>query len=135
MRFPHLGEAFFKISSKKDLVKCKMVSRSWYRFIINQKFYNQKVYYENLQKEVDFFGNTPIYSAVKDGDLQKCKLIIDHVENKNPANTFGETPLHYAAAVGHLDICKLIIERVEDKNPAISLCCYIWGFGYLQTYC
>ena len=83
LRFPHLGEAFFKISSKKDLVKCKMVSRSWYHFIVNQKFYNQKVYYEKLQKKV-VIGNTHLHKAARDGDFQKCKLIIDHVENKNP---------------------------------------------------
>ena len=99
MRFPHLGEAFFKISSNKDLVKCKMVSRSWYHFIINQKFYNQKVYCENLQKDVDNFWGTPIQKAAINGDLQKCKLIIDYVENKSPVDDSGNTPLHYLSLI------------------------------------
>ena len=118
LRFPHLGERIFRILLNKDLVNCKIISRSWYHFIVNQKFYNQKVYYENLQKEVDVIGDTPLHRAVKDGNLQKCKLIIDHVENKNPANMFGKTPLHNAAECGNLEICKLIVEKVEDKNPA-----------------
>ena len=111
LRFPHLGVRIFKISSNKDLVNCKMVSRSWYHFIVNQKFYNQKVYYENLQKDVDQYGYTPLHKAAGNGNLQKCKLIIDHVENKNPTNTMdGWTPLHFAALNGHLDVCKLITE-------------------------
>ena len=86
LRFPHLGEEFFKILRNKDLIKCKMVSRSWYRFITRENFYKQKVHYENLQKDVDRSGYTPLHHAAKDGKLQKCKSIITHVGNKNPTN-------------------------------------------------
>ena len=37
--------------SNKNLVKCKIVSKSWNHFIINQKFYQQRVRYEELQKK------------------------------------------------------------------------------------
>lgn len=86
LRFPHLGEGFFKICNMKDLIKCKMVSRSWYHFITSEQFYKQRVHYENLQKDVDSSGYTPLHHAAKDGKLEKCKLIITHVGNKNPAN-------------------------------------------------
>ena len=117
LRFPHLGGRIFKILSNNGLIQCKMVTKTWYHFITNEKFYKQRVHYENLQKDVDAFGNTPLHNAAKDGDSKNCKLIIDHVENKNPANDNGWTPLHYAAENGHLDIYRVIIENVEDKNP------------------
>ena len=50
-------------------------------------------------------------------DMEICKLIIENVDDKNPADRNGMTPLHRAAEYGHLDICKLIIQNVEDKNP------------------
>ena len=49
--------------------------------------------------------NTPFHKASEDCDLPKCKLIIDHVEDKNPAsaNLSKDTPLHKASANDHLD--------------------------------
>ena len=117
-RFPHIGEQIFKNLSNKNLVKCKLVNKSWYHFINNQKFYQQRIYYENLQKNVDGYGETPLHKAAEDGEFLKCKSIIENVDNKNPAENYGLTPLHMAARNSHLDICKLIIENVEDKNPA-----------------
>ena len=38
------------------------------------------------------------------GHFQICKLIIDNVEDKNPANDNGKTPLYTAAFNGHLDV-------------------------------
>ena len=117
LKFPHLGEKIFKRLSNKNLVKCKLVNKSWYHFINNQKFYQQRIYYENLQKNVDVFGMTPLHEAARNGDFLKCKSIIENVDNKNPADIFGNTPLHRAAISGYLDICKLIIGKVENKNP------------------
>ena len=63
------------------------VNRTWYHFITNEKFYKQRVHYENLQKKnVDFNGQTPLHKAAKDGQLSECKVIIDNVENKSPAD-------------------------------------------------
>jgi len=50
-RFPHIGKKIFKNLSNKNLVKCKMVSKSWNDFIINQKFYQQRVHYEKLREK------------------------------------------------------------------------------------
>ena len=120
LRFPQLGQKIFKLLSNENLIKCKSVCRSWNLFITNEKFYKKRkqVFCENLQKTLDKHGNTFLHKAAKNGDLQKCKLVIDNVESKNPVNNHGDTPLHKAAMKGHLDICKLIIEKVEDKNPA-----------------
>ena len=121
LRFPHLGKQIFKILSNKNLTKCKRVGKSWNHFIVNDKFCKHRVFYENLQKNRDKDGNTPLHKAAIDGDLKECKLIINHIEHKNPSNKFGYpgiTPLHYAAKNGHFDVCKLIIERIKEKNPA-----------------
>ena len=96
-RFPHIGEQTFKKLSNENLVKCKTVGRTWYHFIDNEKFYKQRVRYENHQKDVDKIGKTPLHKEARDGQLSECKLIIDHVENKNPADNIGGTPLHEAA--------------------------------------
>ena len=85
LRFPHIGERTFKKLSNKNLAKCKTVSRTLYHFITNEKFYKQRVHYENLQKVVDRRGKTPLHKLARDGQFSECKLIIDHVENKNPA--------------------------------------------------
>ena len=118
-RFSHIGEKIFKNLSYKNLVNCKAVSKSWYHYIIKQKFYQLqcRLHYENLQKKKDTLGRTPLHKAAENGDFLKCKSIIENVDNKNPADKYGYTPLHLAALNGHLDICRLIIENIEDKNP------------------
>ena len=62
-------------------------------------------------------GKTPLYMAVYNGHLEACKLILDHVEHKNPRDNKGWTPLHLAASAGELDISRMIMENLVDKNP------------------
>ena len=82
--------------------------------------------------------NTPLHLAANRGQLAAYQLIMENIDNKNPAHFispemqvlnkekgksflgFGSnisTPLHLAAKNGHLSVCKLIIENVSDKNP------------------
>ena len=49
-----------------------------------------------------------------------CLLIMENVDDKNPADSKGRTALHFAATAGQLDICRLIMDREDDKNPADS---------------
>ena len=63
--------------------------------------------------------------------LEICKLIIENIADKNPADYDGNTPLHLAANTPiynapsidyeHLNTCRLILENVGDKNPANNL--------------
>ena len=101
-KFPHVGQQVFKKLSNKNLAKSKKVARTWESFIINEKFYKQKVHFENKQKEKDNGGRTPLHCAARDGKLLECKLIMDNVEDKNPRNNVGWTPLQFAAKKGHL---------------------------------
>ena len=86
LRFPHLGIGIFKKLSNKNLAKCKEVGRSWERFIVNEKFYKLKVYYEMEQKKIDYYGDTPLHKAAINNQVSKCKLIIRHVEEKHPTS-------------------------------------------------
>ena len=114
-KFPHINANIFKKLSNKNLAKCRKVGRTWADFIKNERFYKQRVKYENIQKVGDEKEETPLHKAAKVGDLEKCKLIIKHVENKNP--NIKTTPLHLAAWNGHLSVCKLIVNNVQDKYP------------------
>ena len=67
---------------------------------------------------------TPLHNAAENGHFEICKLILDEITEKNPANIDeigGDTPLHIAAKNNQLEICKLImnytVESNEDKNP------------------
>ena len=52
------------------------------------------------------------------GHLDVFRLILEKVENKNPAKWEWNTPLHMAARNGHLDASRFIIGELEDKNPS-----------------
>ena len=49
--------------------------------------------------------------------MNVCRLIMDHLDDKNPQHNNGMTPLHSAAHNGHLDVCKLIMKNILNKNP------------------
>ena len=58
---------------------------------------------------------TDLHDAVKSGDLNKCKELIQHGADVN-AKKYDETPLHEAAYCGHLNICELLIKHGADVN-------------------
>ena len=91
LRFPHIGEQTFKQLSNRNLTKCKTVTRTWYNFIKNDRFCKQRAHYEKIQKDQDTDGRTQLHKTARDGQLLECKLIIEHVENKNPADDCGLT--------------------------------------------
>ena len=74
----------------------------------------------NIVKKYHVHG-TPLHWVAINGNLDICQLILEKVNNKNPAIAVGcqsgWTPLHFAARYGHIDICRLIIANVDDKHP------------------
>ena len=84
LRFTHIVEKTFKKISYKSLVKCMKVSKIWNYLISNQNFFKQRVHFENIQKDVDVNGETPLHKKVREGQLSEFKLIFEHVEDKNP---------------------------------------------------
>ena len=65
LRFPYIREQTFKWLSSQSLAKSKTVSRVWYNFITNEKFYKLRVHYENIQKVVDEDVQTKLHKAAK----------------------------------------------------------------------
>ena len=117
-KFPHIGEEIFKKLGNKNLAKCQKVGKTWGHFITNQRFYQQRVKYEKMQKNTDeLMGMTPLHEAAGKGEFELCKQIINNVQNKNPKCHYGFTPLHLAAEEGHLSICQLILKNTKNKNP------------------
>ena len=64
-KFPHVGKQILMKLSNKNLAKSKKAARTWDHFITNERFYKQKVHYENKQKEMNQFGETPLHEAAK----------------------------------------------------------------------
>ena len=89
LKFPHIGEGIIKKVSIKNLAKCIKVARTWERFIVDDKFYKERVKYEKLQMDVDENGRTPLHKAAENGQFSEFKMIFDHVEDKNPEDYTG----------------------------------------------
>ena len=83
-KFPLIGNQIFKKLSNKNLTKCKEVSQTWERFITNEIFYKQRVHHENLQKNQNrnFYGETYLHKAAREGLLSNCKLVVENIENR-----------------------------------------------------
>ena len=45
-----------------------------------------------------------------------CRLLIENIDDKNPADKIGWTPLHLAALNGYRELTKLIIEAIDYNN-------------------
>ena len=56
--------------------------------------------------------------TLKADHLEICKIILDKIDTKNPADDEGWTPLHLAAIRGHLDLCQIILERIDYNHLA-----------------
>merc|ERR1712029_847388 len=66
----------------------------------------------------DANGETPLHYAAQRGHVEVYRLIMNYVQDKNPASPQGGfTPLHSAASGGHLGVCRLIMNSVKDKSP------------------
>ena len=60
-------------------------------------------------------GRTPLQLAAWCGQLDICKIILEHIDDANPKDNAGQTPFLWAAEKGHFNVCQLIIEKIQDK--------------------
>lgn len=82
--------------------------------------------YEEIHRLVDLlhvdlnqsyeYEGTPLHVAVKEGDTELVKYLLEKGANPNAKGAFGETPLHIAVDRGYLDIVKLLLENGADPN-------------------
>ena len=151
LRFFHLGQQIFSQIDDQSFVNCRIIGRSWKTNIdaedfawtkITKKFPCEsgkiclhiaamtgqtkkivKLFDEAKDKNPhDFNGVTPYHLAAKNGHLEICLMIHQHLETSfdneiNPHDHNKYTPFHYAAARGQVPICKFLIDRESKKNP------------------
>ena len=68
-------------------------------------------------RRVPYKGILATPSRITKGFEKICKLIIDNVVDKNPADNVGNTPYQSASTNGHKNVCKLIL---DSKKPTTN---------------
>lgn len=59
-----------------------------------------------------------LYSAAREGDLDKVHQLLDSGADVDQANIVGVTPLWIASEHGHKDVCALLLDRGADVDQA-----------------
>jgi ankyrin repeat protein len=60
--------------------------------------------------------NEELFEAVKKGDMEEVRELLENGADVNAKSIDGSTPLHYAAHHGHVDVARLLIENGADVN-------------------
>lgn len=66
--------------------------------------------------EFNFQGNLPIHQAIKDGDINNFKKLIQDKQNINAYNEWGDTPLLVATRNHKSEMANLLIDAGADIN-------------------
>lgn len=72
---------------------------------------------ENLSADVDcvdFYNHTPLYLAVKRGNVEIVKKLINYNANVNIKDNNGLTPLMLASSLGNIELVYILLEQDAD---------------------
>jgi ankyrin repeat protein len=74
-------------------------------------------YFEEINK-ADIYGNTPLYWACLNNNLELVKLLLEHgaQESVNKVNKYGRTPLHWACEENNINIVKLLLNNGAKES-------------------
>lgn len=61
-------------------------------------------------------GNTPLHTAVIEGNIEDARTLVQEGADVNAANEQGNTPLHFAATAGSADFASLLVTNGADKS-------------------
>ena len=100
---PHIASVIFNLLDKQELRKSRSVSSVWK---------------DVVDSRTDLWNDPQLYGeAAWEGNIEICRLFLDHSEDKNPKeDQYGSTPLHSAARAGNPEgeeIYRLIMNEVE----------------------
>ncbi|CAK9200146.1 unnamed protein product [Sphagnum troendelagicum] len=66
-------------------------------------------------------GNIPSHLGSEEGNVDKVKVVVDHVESYlKEQNKHGNTPLHLAAEEGHVEVVQLLLERCSTLDLEVK---------------
>jgi ankyrin repeat protein len=74
-------------------------------------------------------GKTPLHHAVRTGNGEIARYLIERGADINLTDTENESPLHYAASSGNLDMAKLLLEKGATSLNAPTLVKYGGSVG------
>lgn len=64
----------------------------------------------------DFFKESPLYAAVKQGNIDLVALLLANGAENTITPKHGETPLHLAVSMNNIDMIKLLLDHEFDIN-------------------
>jgi len=71
--------------------------------------------------EENMDGNIPSHLGSEEGNVDKVKVVVDHVESYlKEQNKHGNTPLHLAAEEGHVEVVQLLLERCSTLDLEVK---------------
>ena len=137
LRFPELGEDIFKELDNQSLVKCKRVSKSWDRFLVDQRFILMRKIRKATGLSSEFrklWKTFPTSETFTSEDLQTALIkFFENYQKLSTAVFYGVSfepnelnILHLAAGIGNLTVWKNLTKslcnlNLCDKNGATPL--------------
>jgi ankyrin repeat protein len=71
--------------------------------------------------EENIDGNIPFHLDSEEGNVDKVKVVVDHVESYlKEQNKDRNTPLHLAAEEGHVEVVQLLLERCSTLDLEVK---------------
>lgn len=83
--------------------------------------YNKKITGISILDIKDKFGDTAIFYAITNKNVQITNLLLNNNANPNMENINKYNALHYAIQMRSLEICKILIPHMDNINAVTSI--------------
>ena len=129
LRFPHIAEDTFKELDNKSIAQCKIVSRTWRRFIEEQKFLSIRRIEDYVEKHGSEYTEdwAKIIEKSSKKQLKQIAFALGDISNPKKLGLLGKEvnkeyvcPLYIATRLGHLELFLLMTEKLEVTNPMVK---------------
>ena len=121
VRFPHLSEMIFDYLDNQSLAKCKIVSKTWNIYVVEQKFYGIRIIKETVKKFhklsepwLEIFKKANSENIM---ELKNCLVQFYEEQRQNRRFNTEVTPLHVSADAGNILLYEAIHKLAKNKEP------------------